>query len=119
MELIKQKQTEKQQQQQQEAKQVKQTKQKQNTTTVNKQDKTRKTENVKPNLPKITMYLTKKINNIEARAAAFNSDDNQSNVTNIASKDITSASSRDNNQSDGVKTGLQTKPGDAAKGLHI
>ena len=118
MELIKQKQAEKQQQQQQ-AKQLKQTKQKQNATTVNKQDKTRKPENVKQNLPKITMYLTKKTNNIEARAAAFNSNDNQSNVTNIASKDITSASSRDNNQSDGMKTGLQTKPGDAAKGLPI
>ena len=64
-------------------------------------------------------FSEKKINNIEARAAAFTSDDNQSNVTNIASKDITSASSRDNNLSDGEKTGLQTKLGGAAKGLQI
>ena len=64
------------------------------------------------------MYLTKKTNNIGARAAAFTSD-NKQHVTNIASKDITSASSRDNNLSDGEKTGLQTKLGGAAKGLQI
>ena len=90
----------------------------QSTTTRTKQDKARKTENVKPNLPNINMYLTKKLDNIEARAAAFNSDNNQQNVTTIASKDITSASSRNNHQPDGEKTGLQTKPRDAAKGLH-
>ena len=65
------------------------------------------------------MYLTKKTNNIEAGVAAFNFNDNQSSVTNITSKDNTSASSRDYNQSDGMKTGLQTKQGDAAKGLPV
>ena len=36
------------------------------------------------------MYLTKNINNIEARAAAFELNDNYLNVTNITSKDSTS-----------------------------
>ena len=75
MEVIKLKQAEK-QQQQWGTKQRKQTKQKQNPTTTKKQNKTRKPENEKENIPKITMYLTKNINNIEARAAAFELNDN-------------------------------------------
>ena len=92
MELIKQKQTEK-QQQQRETKQQKTTKQKQNLT--KQQNKTTKTkpEHEKANIPKITMYLTKNTNNIEARAAALEPNDYQVNVTNKPSKVITSASS--------------------------
>ena len=99
----------------QETQQRKQTKQKQNVT--KQQNKPGKPNIEKPNLPKITLYLTKNTSTIEARAAAFEFDDNKLDVTTQPSKDNTSVSSRMYNQSDGIETEPQTKPGDAAKGL--
>ena len=117
MELIKQKQTEK-QQQQRETKQQKTTKQKQKPNESKQPNKTRKTkqEQEKPNLPRITMYLTKSTSSIEARAAALKPVE-QVNVTRQPSKDATSASSIGYNHSDGIQPEPQTKHGDAAKGL--
>ena len=110
MELIKQKQTEK-QQQQRETKQQKTTKQKQKPNESKQPNKTRKTkqEQEKPNLPRITMYLTKSTSSIEARAAALKPVE-QVNVTRQPSKDATSASSIGYNQSDGIQPEPQTKP---------
>ena len=118
MEVIKHKQSEK-QKQKQETQQKKQTKQQQNVTKQqNKQGKPKQNKE-KPNLPNIQLYLTKNNRSIEARAAAFDVDDKKLDVTTQPSKDVTSASSRTNNKLDGIEAELQTKLGDAAKGLQL
>ena len=106
MELIKQKQTEK-QHQQRETKQQKTTRQKHKQNESKQPNKTRKTkqEDEKPNLPRITMYLTKNSNQIEARAAALQPV-NQVDVTTQPSKDATSASSIGYNKPVGIQPEL-------------
>ena len=117
MELIKQKQTEK-QNQQKGTKQQQTTRKKHKQNEQKQQNKTRKTkqEDENPNLPRITMYLTKNSSQIEARAAALQSV-NQLNVTTQSSKEVTSASSIGHNRPVGIQPELQTKLRDAARGL--
>ena len=74
----------------------------------------------KQNLPDITMYLAKKIENNEARAAAFNHNNKQQHgaTTNKTSKEVTSASSTRTSLTEGDKPGQPIRNGIAAKGLH-
>ena len=120
MEIIKQKQTES-KQQQSDRKQTKKTT-KQQTSLKKQQNKTtptRKIQEKKQNLPDITMYLAKKIETNEARAAAFNHNNKQQHgaTTNKTSKEGTSASSTRTSLTEGDKPEQPIRNGIAAKGL--
>ena len=81
-----------------------------------------KTEPRSPNLPNIKLYLTKKNNSIEARAAALQQFSTQNPDKfrpsgHPPSTDANSARSNSSKTAGGIESERQTKLGDTAKGL--